>query len=142
MSRVSSRNNKGQRSSVKYDDEQADQSVKPEKRGKSESVLDPTSEQLHPNPASKAKSKPRGMSDSKSQPKSKAATIVREEEVTVSLVGKKRKADSQPSTAALTWDMEEHPEEKRLAAYRPRCSDACKWEPHISYPKIALEAVL
>lgn len=35
--------------------------------------------------------------------------------------GDKRKADTKPS-----WDEEDHPEEKRLAPYRPRCSDDCK----------------
>ena len=33
----------------------------------------------------------------------------------------KRKAETKPS-----WEDEDHPQEKRLAAYRPRCSDECK----------------
>jgi hypothetical protein len=133
MSRVSSRTNKGQRTSVKYDEEQADPKDKTDKSGKS--VLDPTliSEQTERKPE---KSKSRkitppvdktSLPDSKLMPKSKAATTGSEEKMTGSLVGLKRKADSQLSSAvALAWDEEEHPEEKRLAAYRPRCSDACK----------------
>jgi hypothetical protein len=136
MSRISSRANKGQRTSAKFDGEHAEND-KPEKlTKKAATILDLASEQIDPKPASKAKSKPRDtiplvkkktLPVSKAKPKSKAETIVRADEAEASQVGEKRKADSQISpAAALAWDMEIHPEEKRLAAYRPRCSDACK----------------